>query len=329
MDKATLDSLVKEIKTTKKSKKITPRQLFSAFDFYRRTSGNCYWVDKYLKDNNLEVIPHYNDVWVDTSIIIKEKDKATRKVVKDPVRKLQVLEAANREPIFLSLDADLVTAITEMRIHNYSQLPITKNGKRGVCGYISWQTIGEAKASGVTSNDVRDYISTNIITLPLNTPLLDAVEAVYKNTFIVVKNEKEELCGMVTTTDLSSQFLTWTKPFILLEEIENQLRQLLDDKFYIEDLKQLCQDSGREVKSIDDLTFGEYLRLIENPKNWNQLSLIGVDKGLFQKQLEEVRKIRNDVMHFEPEGLTDNQTQTLIEIANFLRSLTKYQQEKI
>lgn len=327
MDRTTLDMLVQEVKTSKKSKQITPRQLFEAFNFCRRTKLNCKVVNAFLQKNNLEVSPHYNDVWVDTPILIKEKDKATRKIDKDPVKKLQILEAANKTPFYLPADSSLDTAITAMRLNNYSQLPITKNGKYGVCGYISWQTIGEAIANGVTSPNAKDYAATDIVVLPLDTPLLDAVEKVYRHTFVVVKNEKEEICGIVTTTDLASQFLTWTKPFILLEEIENQIRSLFDDKFYLDDIKKLCQNPNREVESIDDLTFGEYLRLIEDPNNWDKLVLVGVDKGLFQKSLDEVRQIRNDVMHFEPEGLTEDQTDKLVRIANYLRSLTKYKQK--
>lgn len=42
---------------------------------------------------------------------------------------------------------------------------------------------------------------------------------------------------------------------------------LMEGKFLLEDIQKICQDD-RLVKNIDDLTFGEYLRLIENPIYW-------------------------------------------------------------
>lgn len=71
-----INNLAEEIKATKKPRKITPRQLFNAFGFERRTQGNCYWVDKFLNENSLEVNPHYNDVWIDDTILLEHKPVA-------------------------------------------------------------------------------------------------------------------------------------------------------------------------------------------------------------------------------------------------------------
>lgn len=58
-------SLVEEIKKDKKARDITPRELFNGLNYYRRTPGNCYYVDQFLNEHNLEVEPGYNDVWID------------------------------------------------------------------------------------------------------------------------------------------------------------------------------------------------------------------------------------------------------------------------
>jgi hypothetical protein len=45
------------------------------------------------------------------------------------------------------------------------------------------------------------------------------------------------------------------------------------------------------------LTFGEYVRIIERPENWNQLGL-PFDRVTVVRNLREVNDVRNDVMHF-------------------------------
>lgn len=51
----------------------------------------------------------------------------------------------------------------------------------------------------------------------------------------------------------------------MLEQIENLIRHILDGKI-LKDFEKECQEKERKPESIDDLTLGEYIALIENPK---------------------------------------------------------------
>lgn len=317
-----LQSLIDSIQKNNREVSITPRELFRYFSYERRTPGNCKGVDAFLEENNLVVDPHYNDVWIDDEITIKAKEKAQRKSTEDPIKRLRILEAANKVPSYVSVNARLEEAITCMMKNDYSQLPVTKNALRGIEGYISWQTIGEAVANGENRAEVRYYINKNYKSLPLNTPLLEAIESVYCNDFIIVQGANQEMCGIVTTSDISSQFLAWTKPFVLLEEIENQIRRLMDGKFLLEELVKVCQEKDRKVNTIDDLTFGEYIRILQDPKNWAKLNLKSVDQKMFIKTLDDVREARNDVMHFDPAGLSNEQYKVLSDTATYLKKLS-------
>ncbi len=54
-----ISDLLADLKENKVEKGIiTHRQLFNYFGFERRTSGNCEYVDDFLKENELEVISH-------------------------------------------------------------------------------------------------------------------------------------------------------------------------------------------------------------------------------------------------------------------------------
>ena len=158
--------------------------------------------------------------------------------------------------------------------------------------------------------------------MELDTPLLEAIKTVIKEEIVLVQKKDKSLSGIVTITDISSQFFTLTEPFLLLEKIENLIRLLLDAKFLIEDLKSVCSDD-EPAEFIDDLTFGQYIRLIENEINWQKLNL-NIERVPFIKQLDKIRIIRNDIMHFDPEGITKEQREDLNNMANFLTELIKY-----
>lgn len=319
----TLEALAKEIKETNSAKKITPRTLVAAVGYERRSPGACRLIDGFLKENDLEVEPHYFEVWIDAEIELRPKPKAKKRRREDPIKRIGLLKAANTKPATVDNSDKLEKAITLMMMNNYSQLPVM-SGVRKVVGFISWETIGEARSKGVDSDEVKDYKQESIRVYKRDTPLMLAIREIYRNDFIVVVENDGSPCGIVTTADVSSQFLTWTEPFVMLEQIENQVRHLLDEKILLEDLKKVCQEEGREVNAIDDLTFGEYQRLFENPKCWERIGLKSVDRSLFVQMFDDVRNIRNDVMHFDPEGIDETSREKLKSMADFLNKLADF-----
>jgi CBS domain-containing protein len=267
--------------------------------------------------------------WIHGEIVLRHKKKAKSKVERDPVQKLGTLEAANAAPVTITRDANFQDAITLMMMHDYSQLPVM-GSKTIVSGYVSWDTIGKALAYGKKPEMVKDVMATDVVILDPDTPLLEAISKVHDIGFVVVQRSDKSLAGIVTTTDISKQFLTIAEPFLLLEQIEIHIRQILDGKFLVDEIRAFFsskvagEGSGPtpEIVHIDDLTFGQYKLLMENPDNWNRLSL-PIERAYFITQLDKIREIRNDVMHFDPEGLTMDQLTDLRKMAKFLKDLRK------
>ena len=312
-----LEAIVTQIQETKGSVEITPRALLNSLGCERRTRWNCWYVDDYLNKHNLEVEPGYNDVWIDAPIQLRHKKIAKTECIENPVRSVRVLASANRVPVYVGNNDSLGKATTLMRIHGFSQLPVTNNGERGLVGYISWETIGVARNDGNNSDQVSDYKSEEVFSISQDTPLLSAVPDIIKHRFAVVLDRTKKLCGIITMSDLAGAFLSLAKPFLLLDEIEKHIRNILNEKFLLESVRAICAEKGRTVENLDDLTYGEYLRLMQDPENWSKLNL-KLDKDLFLKLLEEVRIIRNDVMHFDPEGISEEQQATLEQAAKLL-----------
>ena len=137
---------------------------------------------------------------------------------------------------------------------------------------------------------------------------------------MLVRGADNSITGIVTATDLSIMFREQTEPFLLLSEIENQLRRLINGHFSPEELENAKDpvDEDREVNGVTDLTFGECTRLLERPEYWQRIS-VGLDRKTFVTQLIEVREIRNDVMHFDPDGLSAGDLQQLKDVRRLLQ----------
>lgn len=89
-------------------------------------------------------------------------------------------------------------------------------------------------------------------------------------------------------------------------------------------LRSVCSDADPDrkerIQSAADLTFGEYLRIIQYPENWENLGL-RVDRVVFCAEMDKVREIRNDVMHFDPDGIDEEQYDQLRRFSRLMDEL--------
>jgi len=170
-------------------------------------------------------------------------------------------------------------------------------------------------------NAVRECMDTHF-EIKANASLFEAIRPIVEHDCILVRDTGNKVSGIVTTADLSEQFAKLGEPFLLLGQVENHSRDLIAGKFTKRELKEARDpsDSDREVEDVADLTLGEYLRLLQEPKQWDKLG-IKVDRERFIHELDGVRQIRNDVMHFDPDGVGDEALATLRRFALFLQRL--------
>jgi hypothetical protein len=152
--------------------------------------------------------------------------------------------------------------------------------------------------------------------------LFFAIEVIAQHQYVLVRASDHRIFGIVTSADLSRQFQQLTEPFLLLSETEQHIRKLIVGKFRSEELKQVCDpgDTTREIQNVADLTMGKYIRLLENPVNWERLTL-HIDRASFVERLQTVRRIRNDIMHFDPDPLGTDDLTALRQFVVFLQSL--------
>lgn len=238
----------------------------------------------------------------------------------DPTHRISKLAAANNFPVYVHPDAMLQEAVTIMLSRGFSQLP-AMSSVRKVEGVISWNSIGSRLGSGLAGSRVKDFMEQHQ-EVRHDASIFQVIPVVVANEYVLVRGRDNTIAGIITASDLSLQFLQLSEPFLLLSEIENQIRQAISKRFDTSDLAS-CRDPADTVRSVEgasDLTFGEYIRLLENPNNWRKSNL-PLDRVVFCKQLAAVRDIRNDVMHFDPDGISPEDVETLREFARFLQKL--------
>jgi CBS domain-containing protein len=238
----------------------------------------------------------------------------------DPTYRISKLAAANRRPVSVKPDSSLAEAITLMMANDFSQLPVMVN-ERDVKGTVSWKSIGTRLALGQAPKYAREAMDPQA-EISAEASLFTAIPVIVEHEYALVRGADKRVVGVITTSDLSLQFLQLSEPFLLLGEIENHVRKIIGARFTTQQLAAVKdpEDSGRPVESVSDLTFGEYKRLLEDPARWCTLNL-ELDRSVFIQLLDKVRETRNDVMHFDPDGIEDEALVVLREFAKFLRTL--------
>jgi len=316
-----LSAISEQIKKGVAAPTETVRTLLSWFGSERRGFGVVNAINKALEVHNLVTEPNFESTWIDgpITLVIKPK-KQSEDISLDPTFRLGRLETANKDVTYVAPTDGLDKAITLMLTHDFSQLPVMTS-PRDVKGMVSWKTIGSRLALGKQCLQCKDFMEPAQI-LSEEVSLLEAVNVIANHDYVLVQKTDKLIGGLVTASDFSSQFRTMSEPFLLVGEIENGIRHLLHGKFNNKELQaaRIESEGTRSVNGPSDLTFGEYVRLLEADQNWKKLG-VQIDRVEFLRQLNRVREIRNDVMHFDPDGLDPDEKKFLTEFAQFLKRL--------
>ena len=308
--------------------KLSVRRLLALFGYARRGRLVVSAIRNALEDNGLRTSPDFESVWIDHEITIElDRESVNGSVaavaIEDPTVRIEALTAANRQPAVAHPEGLLSEATTLMLLNDYSQLPITQDRLefRRIEGMISWKSIGSRLSSGVECIRVKDCVNPQVHEVRQDTPLLDAVAGIASNGYTLVRDSKNKIVGIVTTSDLSREFEELASPFLLIGEIEKYLHALVHGRFTTEEI-QASLPEGLTATGTADLTLGGYCRLLQKPANWDKLGLKFGQKQ-FVARLEAVREIRNEVMHFRPDGLDPEEQQVLQGLVAFFRHLAR------
>jgi CBS domain-containing protein len=330
--------LVDFLKEAKEKSSITPvalsvRELLAKWSAKRRG----YWIVERVRADldafALTTDPDFNDVWIDADVKIvpveqdaesnepttTQETSTTSPIQREIYLRVNSLASANSGLVSVVPQDTVQTAQALMMRYDYSQLPVL-SGERDLRGAVSWESIAQARIRNSECSLADATGSAELVRG--DDDLLAQIPRIVSSGFVFVQALDKRVVGIVTTADLSEAFARTANPFFMLGEIERQLRDIIDRHFSAEELAAVVDpgDEQRSVDNADQLTFGEYVRLLENPGNWGRPGW-DLDRKIFIAALDDIRQIRNDVMHFSPDPLETADIKKLKDFAQWLRKL--------
>lgn len=321
------------------------RELLRWFGARRRRAGVVERIEAELEAAGLRTDPHFTTTWIDAPVIFRKREAdapapegapagapepaddgleaAEPMPAAQATHLVRMLEAANLEVISVNPQDPIERAVTLMLAYDFSQLAVM-TGPRDLKGAISWKSIGSRLSQRNELKQVKDAMERAAEVSDADS-LFEVTKMVIRRDYVFVRASADRrITGIVTATDLSEQFQGLSEPFLLLGRIENQIRRLIQDVFDVEALRAACDDDDPERKAAvtkaSQLTFGEYQRIFEREENWAQLGFVACRKT-FCKELDEVRKLRNEIMHFHPDVTEDGDFEQLRRFSRLLEQL--------
>lgn len=214
--------------------------------------------------------------------------------------------------------ADLTYTKTMMLRHQFSQLAVIDEDQT-YHGAVTWESMGMAHIS--TDNPTLADATVPALVVDHDALLLDQIDAIYDRGFVFVRNpDRVRVTGILTASDLTRQFGTLARPFVLIEEAENRLRRAAEERFDLDDLKDAVPNHQKSrLKDASDLTFGNYVFLLRDPLRWQKLGW-RLDRDQVVDLLEQVRNVRNDLMHFATDPLSEEKYAAVNGLLQLLRT---------
>jgi predicted transcriptional regulator len=218
--------------------------------------------------------------------------------------------------VAVSPSATFEEAITEMAVNGYSQLAVLA-GTRNLRGAVTWESIARARHADPSAPFSKAIIKARDVTYDQH--LIDVLPLLADFDFVLVRDQTNAIAGIVTANDVAAAYGTMATPFFLIGELDQRLRRILSDAFSVEHVANLCSPDGdRDISSFDDLSIGDYQRILQNKEAWEALGW-PLDRKVFVKRIDELREIRNDLMHFNPDPIPEDAVHKIRHMIALLR----------
>lgn len=343
-----LHIIYNDLRSGKTATPVTIRKFLSWFGVQRRTRYNVEYINQEMSKCDIQTVPSYLNIWVETPItfeLISEKGKRDETYIDqvsdadpasgvqsetaqesimsaDPAFRVGKLKAATRVPTHVKPNDPIGRAMTIMMTRNFSQLPVMTTD-REVKGVISWSSIGERYATGATGSEAQHFMDDHQ-EISISTSLFIATRLISEHNYVLVRDQTNKISGIVTANDIASEFEETSTPFLLLSEIENHLRGLLNNKVTVDEVRNTCsaEHLPRDFVKISDLTFGNYVYILDHIDNWSKIGL-RLDKTAFVSEIREVNEIRNNVMHFDSDSIQEGDLTKLRDVSRLLDTLRR------
>lgn len=314
------------------------KDLVQRFGFPMRTYETVPVITKALNDAGLTTKPDFARCRREIEVTIVALDNGVPEPVVESTDGFQPTVGLQRQFLvgdipsarskleFVGPDATLAEAIQCMRKHDYSQVPVIA-GTSDLRGVITWKSVARLLHKSKIDPCLADVMETSVEVAETHQQLFPRVSLINKKGFLLVREGDGVFSGIITTADVADWFHQGALPFFLVGEIEEKLRRVLAP--IPPEAISLLQSKNRKTGKIEDLMFGEYIKLLENDgkkpilakqadQNWSLLGWSTTDRVGFVRQLNLVREIRNRIAHFNAKPLSEADLDTLQQFVRIL-----------
>jgi hypothetical protein len=223
-------------------------------------------------------------------------------------------------------------AISIMLENKYSQLPVIDGDE--ILGIFSLRTLAH-QLMHCNSTSVKDFLTETPVSEVVDHQFpkitvkesLDNIIEQLENHEAILVNSPHGPQAIATSSDVLRYFVRVAKPFVLIQEIELALRNMVDicaPKNQLNECinrsiaKKYESQNRNPPETLSDMTFEEIRMIIVCSANWSLFEAhLGKNKDLVGTKLEIIRKIRNNVFHFKND-ITWHDLENLISVRNWL-----------
>lgn len=213
-------------------------------------------------------------------------------------------------------------ALTQMLERRFSQLPVVENGE--VVGVFSLWSLAQnlvlspgIKVEALLKNMEVGELMEQLPRVTVKDSLHSILGLLERHDAVLV-DSPHGLQAVATPSDVLRYFYRVARPYILLQEIELALRNLIElcapDEKLNECIDRALAKSYEARKwsvptTLIEMTFEDYRSIITCAANWPVFEgLLGHNRDLVSAKLERLREIRNAVFHFRSDiSLLDHQ----------------------
>ena len=179
------------------------------------------------------------------------------------------LPSASRKVCSVAPDATFEEAITLMLIQDFSQLAVM-TGPRDLKGAVSWKSIAKARNADPDAELSAAIVEADPV--PYTADLIGMLPVIQSQEFVFVSGVDRSVTGIVTLADVVEVYGQMASPFFMIGRIDQSLRRIIEATFPMKTITPLCDPDGlRDLSSYDQLTMGDYQRILENPDCWTKL----------------------------------------------------------
>lgn len=312
---------------------LTVRELLKLWSFEDRDGVTTAAIQADLDNHGLTTVPDFRAVSLDrvvrlvtlsepsdepSSAVLTSADRIetevddTNETAADIGLTLGNLLSEDHKLRSVSPSTSFQGVITAMQLDDYSQIAVLEDDHTLV-GAVTWKSIAEAKHHNPEAS-FQAAIDRTAKVFEYNARLLDVISTLKVDGFIFVRDFDGAISGIVTNADVVNKYDETATPFFLIGEVDQELRQVVRNMFD----EGIIPNTGIAFTSADNLTMFQYQRVLNDPACWAHLDW-PVDQALFLSRLDEIRKVRNSVAHYQRDPVKPSDVERLRHFLKLIR----------